>query len=255
MGWNPGNKYNKIIITSPTERVYWSFFVCLSLSHAWEQQGVLKAHHACSATQQRSCKPYCHWDFSFFHLFSTVDAEIALFLRAKQSFREEQEHCGWNTKSLCKCWGFLAVSCGTLEAGLMMLPFSLVTKASWQLLSSCFLVHFSEPLLLYHRHGPTVTATRLLLAWGGMELQPNRNGVKINVIDQGKREENKEQKVWLLGQSHEGVWCYYPERQSSGQSHVESGSLVSGLGWLCGCNYTNYSVFFCSPAFPLCTQL
>lgn len=97
--------------------------------------------------------------------------------------------------------------------------------------------------------------TRLLLVWGGVELQPNRNSVKINVTDQGKREENNEQKVWLPGQSHEGVWCYYLERQSSGKSPVESGSLVSGLGWLCGCNYTNYSVFFCSPAFPLCTQL
>lgn len=40
-----------------------------------------------------------------------------------------------------------------------MIPqFSLVTKASWQLLSSCFL-DLSEPPLLYHHHGPTMTTT------------------------------------------------------------------------------------------------
>lgn len=97
--------------------------------------------------------------------------------------------------------------------------------------------------------------TRLLPVWGGVEQQPNRNSLKIDV-DQGNREENKEQKVWLAeALFHGSVWYYCVERQSSGQSYVESGPLVSGLGWLCGCNYINYVVFFPSPAFPLCTQL
>lgn len=74
MGWNPGNKYNKIIITSPTERVYWSFFACLSLSHAWVQQGVLKAHHTCSANSREAAN---HTAIGIFH-FSTFFPQSTL---------------------------------------------------------------------------------------------------------------------------------------------------------------------------------
>lgn len=44
-----------------------------------------------------------------------------------------------------------------------------------------------------------------------------------------------EWKDLITRRSHGCLWCYLPERQSSGQGCVKSGLLAAGLGWLCCC--------------------